>query len=311
MSHTRCVDFRAFTLIELLVVISIVSMLLAILLPVIGQARESARRAICLGNQRQYGISVTVYSNDAKGYYPGIISLGQNMGQDCNLAGHNFSADPAYQWEYDANKAAAEYIPKGITACPSADPRFNVTKKEWTLIPGYGTDGLWCGTTDYSLKVGFGSNHVGLEPWTGYSPLPTAANLWSHRGFYDSKWPRRGSGFFHNYRVEQTNVYGTKPISNRSIMTMDRARAPHIQDMDINNSGTYAMYRSNHAMTGDLRGAAEGSNALLRDLSARWMHLAPIWGRANLSDNLYGYSGYGEGAHAQYVDDAIAQEWAP
>ena len=60
----------AFTLIELLVVISIIALLIAILLPVLGTARDAAKAAMCLSNQRQLGLATYTYTNDYKGAFP-------------------------------------------------------------------------------------------------------------------------------------------------------------------------------------------------------------------------------------------------
>ncbi len=61
---------KAFTLIELLVVISIIALLVAMLLPALGAAREAARRSQCLANQRQIGLAVRLYATDFSGFLP-------------------------------------------------------------------------------------------------------------------------------------------------------------------------------------------------------------------------------------------------
>lgn len=55
---------RAFTLIELLVVIAILAILAGMLFPVFARAREKARQASCLNNQRQLAQAILMYSGD-------------------------------------------------------------------------------------------------------------------------------------------------------------------------------------------------------------------------------------------------------
>src|ERR1035437_9177118 len=63
--------FRGFTLIELLVVVAIIALLIAILVPSLGRAREQAKTVQCATNMRSAGQIINVYAGQHDGRGPG------------------------------------------------------------------------------------------------------------------------------------------------------------------------------------------------------------------------------------------------
>ena len=70
----RIADMRAkgFTLIELLVVMVIIALLVGLLLPALGRAKEEAQKTQCRSNLRQIGLAMEMYANDNRGYLPAL-----------------------------------------------------------------------------------------------------------------------------------------------------------------------------------------------------------------------------------------------
>lgn len=76
MSRSR----KAFTLVELLVVITIIGMLMALLLPAVQAARESARRVTCTNNHKNVGLAAINYES-AHNRFPGTTNVvGESSG---------------------------------------------------------------------------------------------------------------------------------------------------------------------------------------------------------------------------------------
>ncbi len=95
----------AFTLVELLVVISIIAMLLAVLMPSLNKARNSAKTAKCLSNMRNMQLAHWLYMTDNNGWF---INAG--------LAHGGSHANEAAAW---INTLQQYYQDRLLIRCPS------------------------------------------------------------------------------------------------------------------------------------------------------------------------------------------------
>jgi general secretion pathway protein G len=63
---------RAFTLVEILIVLGILSLLAAIIIPIIGSVRAAGRRSVCISNLQQLGHAIALYAQDYDRYPRGL-----------------------------------------------------------------------------------------------------------------------------------------------------------------------------------------------------------------------------------------------
>jgi prepilin-type N-terminal cleavage/methylation domain-containing protein len=136
MTRSRTSHRPGFTLVELLVVIGIIALLIAILLPTLARARESASRARCLSNNRQLVAACLLYSNDNAGRMPEAA------------------------WD-NGNNFGAPYSPRGSKERGWAGPY-----EPWTPItdPRWGHDAYVMPSIGGALLEYLGDVHEGL--WT-------------------------------------------------------------------------------------------------------------------------------------------------
>jgi len=101
-----------FSVIELLIAITIISVLMAFVFPVLQHARERGRQIQCLNNMRQIGVALRLYQNDHKGKYPqGAVDATHNW--------QNALADPAL---------GGFYMPAGMLGTDgSGKPKFKTS----------------------------------------------------------------------------------------------------------------------------------------------------------------------------------------
>ncbi len=105
---TRRRALSGFSLIELLVVVAIIAVLIGILLPALGDARRSAKSAVCEGNVRQYATATGSYASERKDRLPAMDWRRGSL-PPADLPGQDFEQRANTQFYFATDLEAASY----------------------------------------------------------------------------------------------------------------------------------------------------------------------------------------------------------
>ncbi len=176
MHNDKYKTSRGFTLIELLVVISIISLLIAILLPALGKARASARKVLCMNNLKQAHLGFSFYNDIYDEAYPWFRV------EDPLYNPNNVSASANYgSYWVQAYLMSVKPMPASQAA---SEMWYNAQVGQEQKYPT-----VWCPsdpralTTDYSLQSSY---------FWSYFPAPNSATP-NADGYWGRLWGFRKS----------------------------------------------------------------------------------------------------------------------
>jgi len=140
---------RGFTLIELLVVIAVIALLISILLPALGSAREMGRQTKCISNLRQFATGAAAYAQSARGFFC--------SGPFDNRTPSGYGAIDTTGWAADL--VTGGYGKPGSMLCPS-----NPGKLNQNLVPARVNDKPYKKFTEQEIgdlmRAGYNSNYT-------------------------------------------------------------------------------------------------------------------------------------------------------
>jgi prepilin-type N-terminal cleavage/methylation domain-containing protein len=259
---------RGFSLVELLVVIALIVLLIALILPSMGRAREQARITLCASGLRQWGMVYTNYAGTYREFLGGVVSWEL---RDC-FTNTNLSYGPdnvapwSGTWYQQSpwNRSTVELARMGLSA---ESPTRRITRCPSRL------------SSDYSAPVADSWSSGGLENpgsliyvdywvFAGFSNDPASAGWgttfsgWGHRLGYFADVNRRGP---------VTRLSERRSL--RALLAMDRHWTINTNNTyyynDVGNLSNHRTF-NNYNTTAYPYPLASGSNCLLLDMSVQW-----------------------------------------
>ena len=244
MSRISTLHRSGFTLVELLVVISIMSLLISMLLPVLSGARKSAMQNACLNRHRSTITAALFYTNDYKSFLPS-----QTTYTDWTWAVHvnTYNATAPLPEAHGLGKLfALGYLPMG------------------------GFDNIFC--SDFQFD-GLSSGNRALGGWNAKNATTFSTGV---------NQVNQYCGFTLNYRSRVSTSVATKPLNDGRIdaayFNGTAKETPHVLacQIAINNNSNDPTVAYVSAGGVDLRGGGwahdlRGLNFSFYDGHGKWM----------------------------------------
>ncbi|MEX2213806.1 MAG: type II secretion system protein [Phycisphaeraceae bacterium] len=194
----------AFTLVEMLLVVATIAVLIAMLLPALGRAKDAAKIALCASNQGQIGSAQMGYLIDSRGRFPQLSSWSGLIGTKGTSG--NYSSSSLDVTQRPLNKylgATSNGSNVNISECPSdlgdAFPSYNGSVTNCYIF--YGTSylaqwnstafraamvyGVTGGTRSISMsRITSPSNKLLMADWSwhGNRPIADRQTRWHNKG---------------------------------------------------------------------------------------------------------------------------------